>query len=243
MRVLTHNVYWFQGNPPVWGTEQVKAAPEIVEQLAKLYRDARADVMCLQEVHSDDPCRRIAERLGVSTLLRVPGGSRPEYGGAVLPRGDVELRDLTRSERFVHERIHMRARVRWNGTPLEIAVLHLPSNRYAPDPAAAERARIAELDRVFSASPNPLIVLGDLNSTPDAELYRYMLLRGFVDAATASGAAERPNRIDYIWLHETIADRLVAYEVLDSGLFRRTQPDGSVRALSDHPPLLVELAE
>ncbi len=243
MRILTHNVYWFQGSPPVWGRELIKDSPEIVEQLALLYRDADADVVCLQEVHRDEPALTIARALDSASVLRVSGGKLPDYGGAILTRGEATLRDATRSDTLVHERVHMRVTVAYRGSPIEIAALHLPSNRYAPDKAAGTRARITELDHALEVTPRPAIILGDLNSRPNKAVYRHLSSLGYTNAETLSGSGPPPNRIDYVWLDETIADRLVSFSVLDTGRFRRTRDDGSRFALSDHPPLLVELAE
>ena len=243
MKILTHNVYWFQGSPPVWGEETVKDSPDIVEQLALLYRDADADVVCLQEVHRDEPALTIARALGSASVLRVTGGKLPDYGGAILTRAEATIRDLTRSDTLVHERVHMRVTVAYRGSPIEIAALHLPSNRYAPDKEAGTRARIAELQHALGTAPRPAIIVGDLNSRPNKAVYHHLSSLGYANAETLAGSAPPPNRIDYIWLDPHLADRLKGFRVLDTGRFCRPIGNGPVRRLSDHPPLLVELAE
>jgi len=143
---------------------------------------------------------------------------------------------------MVHERVHLRASLRWNTSRLELAVIHLPSNRYAGSADAGDAARIGELEQALAQPPRPDLVVGDMNCRPDSLPYRFVSGSGYVDAAAVTGGdAVRERGVDYVWLDERCADRLAAFAVLDSGSFCRTTPEGEAWRLSDHPPLLIEL--
>jgi len=130
MKILTHNVYWFQGHPPRWGHEKVAEVPEVLEALTRLYASAGVDLFCLQEVHRN----------------------------------------------------------------------------------------------------------------PDSPPYRFMLESGYMDASVVAGDdTVLKQRVDYIWLDQTWADRMTGFAVLNSGGFCRTTPEGDAWRLSDHPPLLMEV--
>ena len=243
MKILSHNVYWFQGHPSRWGDERVTEAPEVVAALTRLYASVEADVLCLQEVHRSDLAETTAHELGMTSWLHAPGGLRPDYGGVVMSRKGARCRDCTRVDSAtVHERVHLRASLAWNAGRLELAMVHLPSNRFTGSADAGDTVRIAELKRALAEPPRPDVVVGDMNCPPDSPPYRFMLEAGYVDAAVAvGGEAAQKHKVDYIWLDERCADRLTGFNVLDGGDFCRTTPSGDTWQLSDHPPLLMEL--
>lgn len=243
VKILTHNVYWFQGHPSRWGRERVAEAPEVLNALTRLYAAADVDVLCLQEVHRSDLAETVARQLGMAAWLHAPGGLRPDYGGVVMSRREARLRDCTWPDDYPpHERVHLRAAFEWDGEQFEMAAVHLPSNRFAPSADAGDVARVAELRRVLAGADGPHLIVGDMNCPPGSSPYRFLLEAGYVDAATiADGDAARRHRVDYMWLDERCADRLAEFAVLDSGAFCRTAPDGVAWRLSDHPPLLMEL--
>lgn len=243
MKILTHNVYWFQGHPSRWGDERVAETPEVLAALTRLYASVEVDVLCLQEVHRSSLTETIAYKLGMTTWLHAPGGRRPDYGGAVMCRQKARLRDRTRVDgAAVHERVHLRASLAWNGGRLELAMVHLPSNRFAGSAHVGDTARIVELKRALAETPRPDVVVGDMNCRPDSLPYRFILGGGYVDAAAVTGEdAVKRHEVDYIWLDEKWADRLTGFAVLDGGGFCRSTPAGDTWRLSDHPPLLMEL--
>ena len=242
MRILTHNVYWFQGYPSHWGEERVLEAPEVLRALIRLYSSAAVDVLCLQEVQRSDLVETIARDLGMTSWLHAPGGLRPDYGGAVLCRQTAELRDETRADgRALHERVHLRASLRCLTAPIELAVLHLPSNRFVDSACAGHAARVAELKRALDESPHPNVVVGDMNCGPDSPPYQTLSEYGYLDAALTAEQQVPKRRCDYVWVDEKCADRLVRFAVLDGDAFCRTTKEGKIWRLSDHPPLLMEL--
>ena len=243
MKILSHNVYWFQGHPSRWGDEQVAEAPEVLEALTRLYASAEADVLCLQEVHRNDLAEAIAHELGMVAWRHARGGLRPDYGGVILSRREARLRDCTRADGHApHERVHLRASLAWGKDRLELAAVHLPSNRFVDSVEAGDAARVAELRRVLAEPPRPNLVVGDMNCRTDSLPYRFIAQSGYVDAAVVVGGdAVLRRKVDYMWLDEAYADRLSKFVVLDFGAFCRTTPEGATWRLSDHPPLLMEL--
>lgn len=238
MKILTHNVYWFQGSPSRWGTERVAEVPEVFDALCALYESVAADVLCLQEVHDRRLVDALAQRLGMASKFHALGGLRTDYGGAILCRGDASFEDCTREPiEKPHERVHLRALF----SNCALASVHLPSNRFANSAEAGDVARVDELTRVLNKTPKPNVVVGDLNCKPDSSPYQFMADAGYADAAVVvKSDAVLKRRVDYIWLDTEWADRLVRFEVLDEGVFCR-ESQGVPWVLSDHPPLLMEV--
>lgn len=237
LKILTHNVYWFQGYPPRWGEERVAEVPEVLAALTELYRAQAIDLICLQEVHRPELAARLAQELGMAGWLHGAGGIRTEYGGCVLSRQAAQLADRTDTDGHRHERVHLRASLA--GHDLVLAAVHLPSNRYLVSAVAGDAARIAELERVVADRPQ--LVVGDMNCQPDSAPYRFMVEAGYLDAAVLAGRDRMERRIDYTWLEADWRDRFSSFSVLDSGPFRQTAA-GERWMLSDHPPLLLELS-
>ncbi len=243
MKIVTHNVYWFQGYPSRWGDERVAEASEVLDALIRLYASVEVDVLCMQEVHHSGLAETIARELGMPSWFHAPGGLRPDYGGVIMCRRAAKFRDRTRVDgSALHERVHLRASLEWNEDRLELAVVHLPSNRFAGSADAGDAARIVELKRALADPPRPDLVVGDLNCLPDSLPYRFILESGYVDAAVvAGGDAGLKHRERYVWVDERCAGRLTGFAVLDRGAFCRATPGGEAWRLSDHAPLLLEL--
>jgi endonuclease/exonuclease/phosphatase family metal-dependent hydrolase len=243
MKILTHNVYWFQGYPSRWGEERVAEDTDVLEALIQLYASAEVDVLCLQEVHRSDLAERIAQELGMATCLHAPGGFRSDYGGVVMSRNKAQCRDCTQVDgRPPHERVHVRLSLEQDGVPLELAMVHLPSNRFVDSESAGDSDRIDELKNVLIEYPRPDLIVGDMNCQPASSPYQFMVDSGYVDAVMiAGGVRAHGPRLDYIWLDGKHAARLIALTILDDDTFRRTPMQGEPWQLSDHIPLLMEL--
>ena len=243
LTLLSHNAYWFQGTPSLWGEERSEAHPDVLAALIAFYRQLSPDVLCLQEVPSRKICDEVAAGLGMRGHY-ARGGGRPTYGGAVLWRpldGDVE--DLTHT-RIDGERIFERICIVFttivNGDPLVVVNVHLSSNRYAPD-RNGEPVRLAELEVLFGACAQPDVVTGDFNARPDSAVYAAMIQRGYVDCGSQLSANRRDaeRRVDYLWVREASTVRA---EHMDSVPERPFALAGEPPvSLSDHPSLGVRL--
>ncbi|HNR31007.1 MAG TPA: endonuclease/exonuclease/phosphatase family protein [Candidatus Hydrogenedentes bacterium] len=96
------------------------------------------------------------------------------------------------------------------------------------------------------ASGGSFLLQGDLNHSQRTPEYAYWTDAGLEDAFRLKGAgiehtlgtAQPTMRIDYVWLHGPITERLVECRVLFEGAFRTNPEDPSSVALSDHLPLM-----
>lgn len=243
MRILTHNTYWFQGNPPRWGKERVAEVPEVLNALIDLYSTARVDILCLQEVHCGLLAEKIASVLEMHSWIHASGGLRPEYGGAVMSMREALLNDNTRyNGKWLYERVHMRVTLDEDGSRFVIAAVHLPSNRFMISAEEGDTVRIMELKRILTEPCRPDIVVGDMNCKPGSLPYRFMQEVGYIDAAEAAGCAHSMQcRIDYIWIDRKFENRLLSFSMLDKDNFVQENADGEIWRLSDHAPLLAEI--
>ena len=261
MILWSHNAYWFQGAPSLWGRERQAAHPEALAALTGLYASLGADVLLLQEVPDTSVAAALGEALDMHWHF-VPGGERPDYGGGILWRRDLVgvVRDLTdcrtaAGRRF--ERICMHLVLQMGAYELSVINLHLSSNRFAPD-GRGEAVRLGELARVFDEVLSADAVAGDFNARPDSGVYDLMLGKGYRDphdepqckshlephlephlesgAAAAAAAAITPQRIDYVWVDEK---RLRSVPLGTPAPF--VMPRHSDTALSDHLPVGVEI--
>tara|TARA_B100000809_G_scaffold262809_1_gene314642 strand:+ start:692 stop:1447 length:756 start_codon:yes stop_codon:yes gene_type:complete len=237
--LVSHNSYWFQGAPSLWGEERTQSHPHILAALTRFYRQLAPDILCLQEVPSEEEASRLAEELGMqATFAR--GGRRPAYGGAVLWHGsDAEVEDLTGyGDTAPFERMCLVLQCT-GPEGLTIVTVHLSSNRYAPG-REGDPVRLAELQALFAACPQPDVIAGDFNATPSGLVYQDMVARGFVECGSLAcvPAIANERRVDYIWIREA---RRLLVEPTDF------QPAGflldrnSQTRLSDHPPIIAQL--
>jgi endonuclease/exonuclease/phosphatase family metal-dependent hydrolase len=240
--IVTHNAYWFQAAPTLWSEERAAARPEVIDSLAELYAGLAPDLLCLQEVPDQQVATDLAGRLAMHFCFAQGGKLRP-YGAAVFSRPDTgELRNLT-GQVGPAERTCLRAGVHSEFGMLNVLAVHLPSNRYAPFDQA-ERQRVGELRAALDLAGEVDLVVGDFNSTPDSAPYRFMVERGFRDAAEMGGCADRltgaKHRVDYIWLGSRAATAFGGFRVLGPEGFV-AELGGRERMLSDHYPLLLKL--
>jgi len=248
MLLLSHNAYWFQGEPSLWGEEQIRAHPEVLDALVELYGQLEPDVICLQEVPTAAVASAAAAALEMDVAF-APGGIRTGYGGALLWRiPGASVTDLTQtinSRGQVFERIAMRlacpAGLGATGAGALSAVnAHLASNRFAPD-GEGEAVRLAELEAALSQGPLPDLVAGDFNAVPASAVHAEMVSRGYVDARAdgLSHGRAREHRIDYIWVRGDAGLSVVDHGVVTGEPFR--VPDDASRELSDHHPIWARL--
>ncbi len=96
------------------------------------------------------------------------------------------------------------------------------------------------------ASGQSLILQGDLNHTSKWPEYKKWEEAGLVDAfalkgtggAGTQGTAKPFLRLDYIWLHGPISERLTECRVLFEGAFRTYPDDPGTFTFSDHLPVM-----
>ena len=240
LTLVTHNAYWFQGAPSLWGQERTRAHPDAVPLLTRLYDALDMDILCLQEVPAPEVLEMLRAELGMEGVY-FPGGKRPAYGGAILWQGLAgSVVDFTNTAERVFERFCLKLDTRIGDRSLDLVAIHLASNRYAPA-RRGEPLHLAELATLFAACPAPDMVVGDFNATPDSAVYAQMVERGFVDCGQGYAEHGRPaeRRIDYIWIRTGAGLSVAEYEVIRDQRFSYDADAGIF--LSDHHPVCVRL--
>ena len=95
-------------------------------------------------------------------------------------------------------------------------------------------------------SGRSMLLQGDLNHQPEGPEYKRWRDAGLVDTFAARGigqpytipSRDPQARIDYVWAHGPIAERLSECRVLYEGAFRTNPDDPGSVALSDHVPVM-----
>lgn len=231
-RVMTYNIHHGEG---------VDGRVDL-ERLAVVIREARADIVALQEVDKGvartarrDLPAELAALTGLTCLFSnnfaYQGG---EYGNALLTRFPVRRWTNThlRMLRPGEQRGVLQAVLEVHGRELLVLNTHLDYRR-----DDAERlASVAQLREILAAYPGlPALVAGDFNDTPGSRTCAAMS-EAFDDLWPLAGTGEgytfsstRPDRrIDYLWRRQGSPLRPLRAWV------PRTEA-------SDHLPLVVEL--
>ncbi len=223
MRVMTYNI---RGG---WGIDGKRSTERIVEVIL----DARADIVCLQEVHQRLPQSRFVDQpgrlqsaLGLPVTFQAnlrlgPGG----YGLAVVSRFPVQtvqnhLLPSAREQRGV-----LQVDFATPNGPLCVFCTHWGLNT---DERLKQAVRLADL---VTHAPAPALVCGDFNERADAPGLRLLLERTGLSDADAplnrpTYPADRPDaRIDFVLYPSALT--------LQSLTLRETPA-------SDHFPLVAE---
>lgn len=245
IKILTHNVYWFQGHP-FTGDRPEQEHPIIFQRLCALYAQTGADLLCLQEIQSENVADKAFHATGMHGIYS-PGNLYAHYGGMIAARSGYPLENRTVQAPSLRERSSLAATVSGFGATLEIANLHLTSGRQSGQ-GKAGLARAGEIGEFLSTYGNQTDVLvGDFNENRDGgTVSRLLEENGFVDTAVVSGqeatsaSVKSHARTDMIWVHQRIQKYLTGYGVLHEEFAVDDLPDKTF--LSDHRPVWITLA-
>ena len=240
--ILGHNVFWFQGVP--FPTDRPRGPdPEILRRLCAIYRKVHPDVICLQEIQSQETFDAVSEQLGMPGCY-CRGGELPQYGGAVFwyPGGGRQIGDSQEAS-VKTQRMWQIVEVNIAGCRLRICNIHLPSGRQiGPEQAAVQR--MSELRQLLqNCETEPDIIVGDFNEQPGGPASEYLERHGYVDSAVLAGRGDVPTNVgggrgDYIWIKRWWVDNgSLNYDVADKQALECN--DGGKQYLSDHLPLWI----
>jgi endonuclease/exonuclease/phosphatase family metal-dependent hydrolase len=236
LRVATFNIHHGVGLDNVLDLERIAVAVE----------STGTEVVGLQEVDVHfgersnfvDQATSLAERLGMYVVFGAnldfdpltPGAPRRQYGTAIL--SEHRIREWTNTllprPEGGEQRGLLEAQIRVRGLPVRIYNTHLQHN------SQVERlAQIAAIRDVLAGAHESVVVLGDLNATPDSPEIAN-LTEDLVDAWVTAGVGDgftydtaTPHaRIDYVMTSDDVVARTAAVVTTDA---------------ADHLPVVVDL--
>jgi len=203
--------------------------------IGRVIREARADVVGLQEVHRRtwqsrfrDQVAEIEEAAGMPIHFAPSfGNERRAYGNAILTRGRVEEEHIERLPGNGEPRSLFAATIDLDGVRLHAYVTHLAAwGRLGAKKRLAQAEAVAE---TVARSTLPYILMGDFNSGPASEeLHAFTdgkLVGSCFPSAVVTHRATR-QCLDYIFVDK-------GWEISDA----RVIEEGP----SDHWPLVAEL--
>lgn len=246
LRTITYNILACKGFPNDRNTRTVldRASQQIPRRLAFELELYAPDIVTFQESPPLSVVRSIAEYLGMK-FVYFPGG----FPGTLMTAWDIaESENKPSADGDLPEDLFTR---HWGRAVLAKGRdrIHVFSAHLHPREEAIrlrEQDAILEVLRPHLDADDSVIFQGDLNHMPSGPEYRIWREAGLVDAYAAEGRGQ-PNtiistgpgrRIDYVWLHGPIADRLDNCRVLFEGAFRTNPEDARSFALSDHLPVM-----
>lgn len=217
MRVMTWNLWWHFGDHEArW--------PRIVETI----RSVDPDVLCLQEVwsndHGADDVERLATELGFHAARTDPVfWNGQSFGNAVVSRWPVERIADERLPRADGELSHRRvvaaaAATPWGRWP--VASTHLDHRFDASADRTAQLRRVMELAIDWRGDPDddlPVVLGADLNAVPDSDEVRMLTgrspgVRGIVFSDAWEQSADDPNNpTGTTWVRDNPASRNSAW--------------------------------
>jgi len=255
MRVATYNVNGVNGRLPT---------------LLGWLRDTAPDIVCLQEIKTDDskfPARALQEA-GYGAIWH---GQRSHHGVAIMAKGDapIELRRGLPGDPADAQTRYLEARS--NG--LRLASIYLPNGNPQPGPKfdykLAWFERLIAYAQSLADSGEPTLLAGDFNVVPtdrdiynawawrwDAvmqpesrDAYRRLLAQGWIDSTRALHPEER---VYTFWVNRAAFQRNAGFRMdfvlLSSSLrsrLKNTGVDAQYRGrdkASDHAPVWIELS-
>lgn len=249
--VIAYNIYAGKGWPE--DREQAKKAVaegEMVERLSEELSRYQPDIINFSESPSESITKAIAERMEMRHVRFPSGGNWP---GTILSRYDIlesKNTPLLKGERpkELYTRHWGRATIQLPGNEkLIVHSAHLfptadPERRLREIPPMIESMR-PDLEAGHS-----MLLMGDLNHTPDSREYELWREAGWIDTFAHVGKgdgftirADTPSRrIDYVMAAGPISKRIVESRPLFEGAFRLDLNDEKSFALSDHLPQLAK---
>ena len=256
LRTITYNVLACNGYPRGRANKErlARAQNQMATRFALELALYEPDIVSFQEAPTEKTVASIAEQMGMRYAYFAPGissfkGYPIGFPGAIITRYKIveaENCPLIRGSR--PEDLFTR---HWSRAVLQTDAEELAffSGHLHPSSAAIRAREITEMLAVMEKdmqSGRSFLFQGDLNHRPDGPEYKRWVDAGLRDTFAAKGVGQpftansiKPRtRIDYVWAHGPIADRLRECRVLFEGAFRTNPDDPNSFALSDHLPVM-----
>ncbi len=248
LKVIAYNVFACTG----WPKNRTRALKTVANgQMAKRLAMELAlydpDIINFSESPSEALVKEIAELLEMN-YVRFPSGGK--WPGSLLSRFEIiESKNVPldgERPKEMFTRHWGRGTIKLpNGKPLIVHSAHLY-------PTADPTIRLREIATMLEAmkadlnAGRSMLLIGDLNHSPETQEYNFWIGAGWVDTFAKVGngkgftiRSDIPRaRIDYVMAAGPIANRIVESRPLFEGAFRLHIADKQSFALSDHLPQL-----
>ena len=248
LRVIAYNIFKLTGWPHQRRlAQQAVAKSQMGKRLAMELALHEPDIINFSESPSEELTKEVAELLGMNHVRFPSGGSWP---GTLLSKCEIiESQNApVKGERpkELFTRHWGRATVKLpSGDPLVVHSAHLY-------PTADPAIRLKEIRAMIESMKSDLdagksmLLIGDLNHSPDTKEYKLWIDAGWIDTFAKVGKGDGPTikadlpkwRIDYVMAAGPIAERVTESRPLFEGAFRLNINDKESFALSDHLPQL-----
>lgn len=248
IRVIAYNVYACKGWPK--DRPLAKSAVEKDQMARRLAMELALhdpDIINFSESPSEAIAKEVAKHLGMHHVRFPSGGHWP---GTLLSRFKISE---SLNVPLGYERPKELFTRHWGrGTVTlpsgESLIVHSAHLYPIPEPTVRLReikAMLADMKGDLN-SGRSMLLMGDLNHTPDSEEYKLWIEAGWVDTFAEVGHGKGPTikadtptrRIDYVMATGPIANRIIESRPLFEGAFRLNTADENSFALSDHLPQL-----
>ncbi|MHB0959354.1 MAG: endonuclease/exonuclease/phosphatase family protein [Pirellulaceae bacterium] len=252
LRVIAYNVYectgWPKDNLLAQNATKMGQMPARFALELGLYEP---DIVNLSESPKESVVKEIAERLGMNYVY-FPSGQK--WPGTIMSRFKIvgsqncPVVGGQRSQELFTRHWGMAEIQLPEGTSLVVHSAHLhPSNSQIRQQEIAEMLRSMEKDFRDNRS---MLLIGDLNHTPQEEEYALWKQGGWIDTFAQVGQGDGltfkadvlERRIDYVWAAGPIAQQVVESKTLLQGAFRTNPADPHSFSLSDHLPHMAVFA-
>lgn len=248
LRVITYNIYAGKG----WPSDRVRAKQAVAEgqmpqRLAQELALYEPDIINFSESPSEEFTQEVAQLLGMNHVRFPSAGNWP---GTLLSRFEIIDSQNVPLEQERPQKLFTR---HWGRATIKLPtgeslIVHSAHLFPTPDPAT----RLKEIPAMLASMKADLdggrsmLLIGDLNHTPDSEEYRRWLDAGWLDVFANLGEGQGltfrsdtpERRIDYVLAAGPIAEQAVNCRPLFEGDFRLHIADPEAFALSDHLPVL-----
>jgi len=249
VRICSYNILGFEGftRGSVVTSLGAMDDPRRIDHFVRVIRELNCDILGIQEGHSVEMLKRIAQSVGTN-LAAFPSATR--FPGGILTRyGVQEIRVFNHAgpanQNAPFSRFAGAALLSIKGTDVWVVNFHAwPHDE-------AMRLREAEilgrqLEKLMQSSPH-VIVMGDFNSTIGGPFDRVLRSLGLVNAMGLEWIGYRPTTvdrtvIDHIYVTRDLAERISSGRVHQGLGFDEPHVAGDAMWYnSDHYPVVVEV--
>lgn len=250
IRLVAYNVLKCTG----WPVENVMNKENIPGLMVKELIKYKPDIINFSESPDEPTVKQIAHLLKMNYSFFPSAGDWP---GVIITQykisqsANVPISTGKRSDDLFTRH--------WGKVTLELpgdrlVVVHSVHLFPHDNPASAE-IRTHEISHIIKSiqqeftTDRPVILMGDLNHTPEMTEYMHWINAGFIDTFAVAGSgsgltirADNPSkRIDYILTYGMQSESILRSRALYEGAFRTNHEDPSSYALSDHLPQYAEI--